>query len=146
MNRINVYICGMKRNVIITVLIAVCLTAVAVFCINTSQMRDEAVFPLRQEVEISPEDDCIDLCICCKLSNASLPLTFTNRNNTLSGTVRTGSQYIRLLQKTNPDLIIKDGKITGIAPVRSFMLAVSNFPSGTQSKAHCFIRLCKLVI
>lgn len=122
-----------------------CLAAIATFGINISQMQDGVVSPFLNETEVSPEDNSMNTYICCVFSNASLPYTFTNRNNSSSGTFRTGSQYIRLLQKTNPD-IIKDGKIAGIAPARSFMLTVCCFPSGTQSKAHCFIRLCKLLI
>lgn len=125
-----------------------CLTAIATFSVNISPLKTGTGLPFSHGIEISPEDYCADSYIKynCAFTTASAPLTFTNRNNSSSGTIRTGGHCMRLLQKTNPGIVVRDGKVTGIAPVRSFMLVADNFPSGVHSNAHCFIRLRKLVI
>lgn len=125
-----------------------CLTAIASFSVNISSLETGTGLPFSHEIEISPEDHCEDSYIKynCAFTTASAPLTFTNRNNGSSGSIRTGGHSMRALQKTNPGIVVRDGKVTGIAPVRSFMLDADSFPSGMHSSAHCFIRLRKLVI
>lgn len=139
----------MKRKVFIFALLVLSLAALAGHRFTCAPEDTLTDITYLQDSEITPGNDYSSSYIRynCAFSAPSGSVIGTHRNSSPAGQSRTNNVCRRHHQRVSgTDMILKDGKLTGSASLRSFQTFLKMFPSGKLSESHYFISLNKLVI